>query len=173
MRNRAITQTMWVLFAPTLKKHLPILGVSDSNAVMEKARKKYRAIIKVIPPFGKNDILILNLISATEIAAIYLSLDPKPSCEKMKEYYSTSMDDNRIMCIYLGSINYYSEKYQKSLAKQAEVSQLSDNPYSWPAPLPWPEPAKNEISADTHSQGRISFHCLQRLCHLDHCCFRL
>ncbi len=101
MRNRAITQTMWVLFAPTLKKHLPILGVSDSNAVMEKARKKYRAIIKVIPPFGKNDILILNLISAAEIAAIYLSLDPKPSCEKMKEYYSTSMDDNRIMCIYL------------------------------------------------------------------------
>jgi len=122
---------MWVLFEPPLKKHLPILGVSGNKAVMKKVREKYRSIIKVIPPFGKNDVLILNLISAAQIAAIYLSLDSKPSCEKMKEYYGTAMDDSRIMCIYLRSINFYSKKYQKSLAKQAKVSQLSDNPYSW------------------------------------------
>jgi hypothetical protein len=131
MRNGLMTQAMWILFAPTFKKHLPIIGVSDSNGVMGKAREKYRAIIEIIPPFGRNDVLILNLISAAEIAAIYLGLDPKPSCEKMKEYYGTSMDDSRIMRMYLRSINNYSEKYQKSLAKQAKVSQLSDNPYSW------------------------------------------
>jgi len=77
MRNGLMTRAMWVLFAPTFKKHLPILGVSDSNGVMGKAREKYRAIIEIIPPFGRNDVLILNLISAAEIAAIYLGLDPE------------------------------------------------------------------------------------------------
>ena len=122
---------MWVLFAPSFKKHLPILGVSDRKAVMEKAKEQYSSIIKVIPPFGKNDMLFLNLISAAEIAAIYLSLDPKPSCEKVKEYYGTSMDGSPLMRIYLRSIRYYSARYQKRLEKQAKASQLSDNPYSW------------------------------------------
>ena len=57
MKNGLITQAMWVLFVPTFKKHLPILGISDSKAIMEKAREKYGAIIKVVP-----------------------------SCQKMKEY---------------------------------------------------------------------------------------
>lgn len=122
---------MWILFAPTFQKHLPMLGVSDCKSVMKKAKTKYKAIVKGIQPFGKNDILLVNLISAAEIAAVYLSLDRKPSCEQMQEYYGTSMDESRVMRIFLKSNNYYSKKYQNNLVKQAKRSQVSDNPYSW------------------------------------------
>lgn len=131
MKNGFITRSMWTLFAPTFKKYLPMFGVTDCKAVMKKAKAKYRAILSDIPPFGKNDILLVNLISAAEIAAVYLSIGKKPSCEQMKEYYGTSMDESRVMRIFLKSAKYYSVKYQKNLAKQAEVSQLSNNPYSW------------------------------------------
>ncbi len=122
---------MWTLFAPTFRQHLSILGVTGGRTVMKKAKIKYRSIIKDIPPFGKNDILLVNLLSATQIAAIYLSLNKKPSLEQMTEYYNSSMDDSRIMKHFLKSSNYYSVRYQKKLLNQAKTSQLSDNPYSW------------------------------------------
>lgn len=131
MKNGVIPYSMWVLFAPTFRKHLPILGITEGKSVMKRAKAKYRSIIKDIPSFGKNDILLVNLLSAAQIAAVYLSLDEKPPLEQMTEYYNLSMDDSRIMRIFLKSTDYYSVGYQKKLARQAEQSQLSDNPYSW------------------------------------------
>ena len=130
MKNGVIPYSMWVLFAPTFRKHLPILGITEGKSVMKRAKAKYRSIIKDIPSFGKNDILLVNLLSAAQIAAVYLSLDEKPPLEQMTEYYNLSMDDSRIMRIFLKSTDYYSVGYQKKLARQAEQSQLSDNPYS-------------------------------------------
>ena len=83
MKNGVIPYSMWVLFAPTFLKHLPILGITEGKSVMKRAKAKYRSIIKDIPSFGKNDILLVNLLSAAQIAAVYLSLDEKPPLEQV------------------------------------------------------------------------------------------
>lgn len=131
MRMTIVPTGMWFLFAGSFKKNLLMLGVYDNNKIMKSAVIKYKEILKTIPIFGKNDILIVNILSAATVAAIYLSLPESPSVEQMKEYYEKSMNDNPIMRLVLNSTNNFSAKYQKKLAKEAILSQQATNPYTW------------------------------------------
>lgn len=60
-----------------------------------------------------------------------MSLEYKPTIDKLTEYYETAMNTNIIMKMYLKSKNCYSKRYQASLKKKAAKSQLSSNPYTW------------------------------------------
>ena len=131
MKIEFMPHAMWAVFEPSFKKHFSILGDSNASAVMKKAKLKYRDIISDIPPFGKDDILLVNLFSATMVAAVYLSLEKRPSLAQITKYYDAAMSDNLIMSAFLKSRNYYSKGYQKSLSRQAEQSQHSINPYAW------------------------------------------
>lgn len=122
---------MWAIFKPSFKKQIFVLGISDTSMVMENAKSEYQNIIAGIPPFGKHDVLLINLLSAAMLAAIYLSLEKQPSLEQVAKYYDAAMSDNFVMRTFLKSSNYYSKGYQKTLSRQAERSQRSMNPYSW------------------------------------------
>lgn len=131
MKMGLIQRTMWTVFAPSFKRQLAILDAVDSSAVMEKAKQKYRQILADVPSFGRNDVLLLNLLSAATMAAVYLSLEQRPSLEQVTRYYDAAMSDNFVMRVFLKSSNYYSKGYQKSLSRQAERSRRSTSPYSW------------------------------------------
>ncbi len=126
-----LSGAMWAVFKSSFKKQLAVFGVTDKNSTMKTAAKKYKEIIKGIEPFGKNDILLINLLSAATFAAIYLSLETKPSVEAAMNYYDAAMSDSSVTRIFLKSINNYSKGYQKKLSHQAELSRKSENPYSW------------------------------------------
>lgn len=122
---------MWKVFRPTFQKNTSIIGVEDSRTLMKKAKIKYYEILKDIPEYGENDVLLINLIGAAMYAAVYISLEKKPTINQLSEYYEIAMNSNIIMKIFLKSSNYYSKKYQNSLKKSAEKSQKSSNPYTW------------------------------------------
>lgn len=112
-------------------KNLGMLGVEEPNAFMKKVKMKYYNILRDIPEFGENDILIKNIISAAMYAAVYLNLEKKPSIDVLADYYETAMGSNNLMKFFLRRTNYYTKKTQNKLIKEAERSQLSSNPYSW------------------------------------------
>ena len=131
MKIGILERTMWKVFRPTFQKNTSIIGVEDSRTLMKKAKIKYYEILKDIPEYGENDVLLINLIGAAMYAAVYISLEKKPTIDQLSEYYEIAMNSNIVMKIFLKSSNYYSKKYQDSLKKSSEKSQKSSNPYTW------------------------------------------
>lgn len=121
---------MWLAFQGSFQRELPLLTTVDPERVMRHAKAHYRGIIASIQPFGKNDVLEINIISAAMLAAVYLSLPEKPEVNQVERYYASAMD-NAVMRLFLKKSNYYTAKYQANLAQSAERSQHSSNPYSW------------------------------------------
>lgn len=116
---------------PTFQKNAYMLGVKEEWTFMNYAKKRYYQILKDIPEYGENDVLLVNLISASMLAAIYLNLDNKPNIDTLADYYELSMNTNPIMKIFLKRSDQYTPKYHAHLKYQAEKSQKSDNPYTW------------------------------------------
>lgn len=131
MKMRLMPRTMWIVFKPSFQKQLSVFGASDPQKVMSNAKVKYQEIVSGIPPFEENDVLLITLLNAATLAAIYLSLDERPSPEQVTRYYDAAMSDSFVMRTFLKSSKYYSKSYQRSLARQAQRSQNSTNPYSW------------------------------------------
>lgn len=126
-----LQKTMWTLFRPTFQKNLSLLGVKDGRTLMSHAKKRYEQILKDIPEYGENDVLLVNLLSAAMYAAIYLSLDKKPDIDTFADYYEQSMNTNPVMRLFLGRSDQFTQKYQERQKTLAEKSQRSDNPYTW------------------------------------------
>ena len=122
---------MWSIFRGSFKANLDVFGVSDRNSVMYKAKQMYKDIIGKIPTFKKDDILLVNILSAATVAAIYLSLPEKAGVEQVEEYYRRSMNHNVVMNMVLKNTKNFSSGYQKRLAKDAKKSQRAANPYTW------------------------------------------
>lgn len=131
MKMGLMPRVMWAIFQPSFKKQLSVFGAFDADAVIKNAKLKYHHILADIPSFRKDDILLMNLLSAAMLAAVYLSLEKQPSLEQVTEYYDTAMSGSLVMRAFLKSSNYYSKSYQKALSRQSERSRHSTNPYSW------------------------------------------
>lgn len=129
MNMGILPRGMWLLFRGSFEKQLPALGVQIPDGLMKQANRKYREIIGTIQPFGENDPLEMNIISAAMLAAVYLSLPEKPEIKAVERYYAAAMDP--IMRLFLKRSNYYTVKYQSNLAAKAQRSRHSTNPYSW------------------------------------------
>lgn len=131
MRIGILQKTMWTLFRPTFQKNLSLLGVKDGRTLMSYAKKRYEQILKDIPEYGENDVLLVNLLNAAMYAAIYLSLDKKPDIDTLADYYEQSMNTNPVMRLFLGRSDQFTQKYQERQKTLAKKSQRSDNPYTW------------------------------------------
>ena len=130
MKMGLLPQGMWMIFHGNFDRCLPMLGAENTKTAMRDAKRRYRDIIKSIQPFGENDALEMNIISAAMLAAVYLSLPEKPAVSQVERYYFAAMD-NAVMHLFLKRRNQYTAKYQEALAKSAARSQRSDNLYSW------------------------------------------
>lgn len=130
MKMGVFPRGMWLLFRSGFEKALPLLGIQIPDGLMKQVKRKYWEIIETIQPFGKNDALEMNIISAAMLAAVYLSLPEKPEVKAVERYYAAAMDIP-VMGFFLKRSDYYTTKYQSNLAAKAQRSRLSTNPYSW------------------------------------------
>jgi len=131
MKNKLKTKILWQIFKGSFAKNLSMLNIEVENSFMKKAKIEYIKIIDKIPAYGKNDILFNTIVNASVLAAIYLTLENKPSVEVMREYYKKSMCENKIAIGTIKSNNMYAAKYQNKLKEQGEKSQKASNPYTW------------------------------------------
>lgn len=145
MKCGVLERSVWLLFRGSFQRNLSLFHIpqKERKIVMRMANEKYREIIAFIPPFEKNDILRVNIISAAQLASVYLCLKNKPSVELMKEYYEQSM--NAVMGRFMRPSNSFSEKYIRKLKSDAQKSQKATNPYTWRYTV---EPGANSKSID-------------------------
>ncbi len=72
-----------------------------------------------------------NIILASILGGIYLSLDEKPDIEKMTVFTRESLMNNCIMLKVIVSEKNYTAEGQEKLRLAAEQSLSDSNPYSW------------------------------------------
>lgn len=99
MKMGILPRGMWVLFQGSFAKRLPLLGVPMPEHLMQKAKTRYREIIGSMEPFGENDALEMNILSAAMLAAVYLTLPEKPEVKAVERYYAAAMD-NAVMRLF-------------------------------------------------------------------------
>lgn len=120
----------WRVFKGGFERELEnTLHISDDGKIMKKARGKYKEILaSARDPQNR---FTMNIIFASIIGAVYLSLDKKPPVEQMIRYVRESVMNNKIFLKFIVSEKNYTQKGQKKLADGAEKSQNDNNLYSW------------------------------------------
>ena len=119
---------IWNVFEKSFRNNLWMFHIDDSKKLIKSAKFKYQEIIREIPRFEKNDVLLVNTLSAAQLAAIYLSLPQKADVKVVEKFYSKSMNDNKIMMIILKNTKNFTKKYQKNQLKQSIKSNKATNP---------------------------------------------
>ena len=126
---------MWRLFAASFETNLTsVLGfdVGAAKAIRAKAQPSYREIIAKLPDFEKGDRFQMNIVNCAMLAAFYLNLEPKPSVEKMTEYYRSAMMTGPMKWFCRQSAkSKFSEKDLAGLRKTEALRAADRNPYSW------------------------------------------
>ncbi len=143
MKYGFLPRAMWLVFRGSFQKQLSSITQQNSGVLMRKALEAYRTILSAIPKFDRDDRFVVNILSASMLAAVYLNLPKKPGLSAMTNYYHNAMTQNAVMKIFLNQSNHYTEISQAKLKRQAEASQKRANPYTWKFRY---EPGKNSNS---------------------------
>ena len=126
---------MWLLFGRSFRKNTEtVLGRDAGTAkeIKKKAKNKYKTIIAKLPEFEKDDRFKMNIVSCAMFAAFYLQMEPKPSLDKITDFYSAAMMTKpmKLFCRISGK-NKFSDKDYKGLRKTEALRAADRNPYSW------------------------------------------
>lgn len=135
---------MWMLFAASFEKNMvSVLGFDRETAktIRAKAKPKFKEIIAFLPAFEKGDRFQMNIVNCAMLAAFYLNMEPKPSVEKMAEYYHAAMMTATMKWFCRQSAkSKFSEKDLEGMRKTAALRAADRNPYSWNMELlPYPD----------------------------------
>lgn len=131
MRYGVFPAAMWAVFRGSFQRRLPLLTEEAPGAVMKRARREYREILRPIPEFDRDDRFLVNLLSAAMLAAVYRSLESRPDLDAVTAYYRAAMTENAVMRRVLKAEDDYTPRAQAKLARQAEASGRRTNPYTW------------------------------------------
>ena len=135
MKYAGMPAGMWLLFAGSFRKHLSSVFSYDQETariVSAKAKPKYREIIGKLPEFEKADRFKMNIVNCAMLSAFVLSMQEKPSVEKLTDYYAKSMMTGpmRWFCRMSGKRK-FSDKDIRGMKATAALKAADRNPYSW------------------------------------------
>ena len=126
---------MWLLFSRSFRqKTETVLGydTKTAEAIKKNAKKKYKEIIAKLPEFEKGDRFKMNIVNCAMFSAFYLQMEPKPSLEKMTEFYSHAMMTRPMKWFCrLGGKGKFSDKDIEGMRKTEALRAADRNPYSW------------------------------------------
>ena len=135
MKYAGMPAGMWLLFAGSFRKHLSSVFSYDQETariVSAKAKPKYREIIGKLPEFEKADRFKMNIVNCAMLSAFVLSMQKKPSVEKLTDYYAKSMMTGpmRWFCRMSGKRK-FSDKDIRGMKATAALKAADRKPYSW------------------------------------------
>lgn len=132
MKYDMMARLYWAVFRGGFERELKnTLGFSDTAKIMKKAKGKYREMLESVQPFERRTRFISNIIIASMLGGIYLSLDKKPDIDKMTVFTHEALMNNRVMLKAIVSERNYTAEGQEKLRRDAELSLTDSNPYSW------------------------------------------
>ncbi len=144
MKYIGLPPGMWMLFAGSFRKHLPLVCGYDpetAKSIARRAKRKYREIIRHLPEFEKADRFKLNIVNCAMFSAFLLSLPKKPAAGTAAEYYRASMmtAPMKWFCRMSGKRKFHRKDLQ-GMKDTAALRAADRNPYSWNMEyLPYPD----------------------------------
>ena len=144
MRYAGMPFGMWALFAGSFRKNLSkVYGYDSATAgeIANKAKPRYKEIIRSLPEFEKGDRFEMNIVSCAMLSAFLLSLPERPGVEETTEYYRASMmtPPMKWFCRMSGKKE-FSEGDVQGMRDTAALRAADRNPYSWNVEfLPYPD----------------------------------
>ena len=126
---------MWALFAGSFQKQLTQvfgLDADTAKAVAEKAKPKYREIIRGLPDFEKDDRFQMNIVNCAMLGAFILSMPERPDVQRLTDYYAKAMMTGpmRWFCRKSGKSK-FTAKDIAGMKATAALKAADRNPYSW------------------------------------------
>lgn len=85
---------MWMMLADSFRKQLIAVFGYDANiakAAAQKAKAKYKKIIRDLPEFERTDRFKINLVGGAMLGAWILSMQERPDVERLTDYYAKAM----------------------------------------------------------------------------------
>ena len=124
-----------MLFERSFRERLcDVLGYKKDEAILitQKAKKKYREIIKDLPEFEKKDRFKMNILSCAMYSSFCLNMEKLPSIEELSEYYEKAMMTKpmKLFCKKMGKLK-FTEKDMKQMEETERRKDGDRNPYSW------------------------------------------
>jgi hypothetical protein len=124
-----------MLFERSFRERLcDVLGYKKDEAILitQKAKKKYREIIKDLPEFKKKDRFKMNILSCAMYSSFCLNMEKLPSIEELSEYYEKAMMTKpmKLFCKKMGKLK-FTEKDMKQMEETERRKDGDRNPYSW------------------------------------------
>ena len=135
MKYAGMPMGMWMLFENSFRKKLcDVLGHEKDEAILitQRAKKKYREIVKDLPEFEKGDRFKMNILSCAMYSSFCLNMEKLPAIEKLSEYYEKAMMTKamKLFCRKMGKLK-FSDKDMKQMENTAKLKAADHNPYSW------------------------------------------
>ena len=135
MKYMGMPMGMWALFSGSFRRQLSEVFGCDADAakaVARRARPKYRAIIRELPPFEKGDRFQMNIVNCALLGAFILSMPERPDVARLTDYYARAMMTKpmRWFCRKSGK-GKFSEKDVAGMKAAAALRAADRNPYSW------------------------------------------
>ena len=135
MKYAGMPMGMWILFRRSFRDCLvSVLGITGAEAArtMAAAKPKYREIIGKLPEFEKADRFKINIVNCAMLSACVLSMEKRPSVEKLTEYYAKAMmiAPMRFFCRIMGKKKFGRQDIQ-GMKVTAALNAADRNPYSW------------------------------------------
>lgn len=126
---------MWALFAKSFRDHLTAVFGYDpetAKAIAEKAKPKYRDIIRNLPEFEKGDRFKMNIVNSAMLGAFIICMPERPDVDRLTEYYAGSMMTKpmRWFCRKSGKRR-FTAKNIANMRVTAALKAADRNPYSW------------------------------------------
>ncbi len=135
MKYAGMPMGMWALFGRSFRKQLTaVFGYTadEANAITEKAKPKYKEIIRTLPEFEKADRFKMNIVNCAMIGAFILAMPKRPDVERLTKYYAEAMMTKPMkwFCRMSGKAK-YTEKDIVGMKATAALKAADRNPYSW------------------------------------------
>lgn len=135
MKYMGMPLGMWALFAKSFRRQLTaVFGYDDAVAreIAEKAKPKYKEIIRDLPAFEKADRFEMNIVNCAMLGAFILSMPKRPKVDLLTEYYAKSMMTKpmRWFCRKSGKSK-FTAKDVTGMKATAALRAADRNPYSW------------------------------------------
>ena len=135
MKYMGMPLGMWALFAKSFRRQLTaVFGYDDAVAreIAEKAKPKYKEIIRDLPAFEKADRFEMNIVNCAMLGAFILSMPKRPKVDLLTEYYAKSMmiKPMRWFCRKSGKSK-FTAKDVAGMKATAALKAADRNPYSW------------------------------------------
>ena len=135
MKYMGMPLGMWALFAKSFRRQLTaVFGYDDAVAreIAEKAKPKYKEIIRDLPAFEKADRFEMNIVNCAMLGAFILSMPKRPKVDLLTEYYAKSMMTKpmRWFCRKSGKSK-FTAKDVTGMKATAALKAGDRTPYSW------------------------------------------